>query len=84
MGEAKARLGAIAGSVQACKKGDVSGSGRVVVTFAPSGMVSSAVVSGPPFAGTPTGACIASRFRGAHVPAFSGSPFPVSKSFTIN
>ena len=84
MGEAKARLGAIAGSVQACKKGDVSGSGRVVVTFAPSGQVTSAVVSGPPFAGTPTGACVASRFRGAHVPAFSGSPFPVSKSFTIN
>ena len=84
MGEAKARLASIAGSVQGCKKGDVSGSGRVVVTFAPGGNVASAVVSGPPFAGTPTGACISSRFRGAHVPAFSGSPFSVSKSFTIN
>ena len=85
MGEAKARLASIAGSVQGCKKGDVSGSGRVVVTFAPGGNVASAVVSGPPFAGTPTGACVASRFRGAHVPAFAGSPFSVSrKSFTIN
>ena len=84
MGEAKARLAGIAGSVQGCKKGDVSGSGRVVVTFAPGGNVASAVVSGPPFAGTPTGACVASRFRGAHVPAFAGSPFSVSKSFTIN
>ena len=84
MGEAKARLASIAGSVQGCKKGDVSGSGRVVVTFAPGGNVASAVVSGPPFEGTPTGACIASRFRGAHVPAFAGSPFSVSKSFTIN
>jgi predicted Zn finger-like uncharacterized protein len=84
MGEAKARLAGIAGSVQGCKKGDLSGSGRVVVTFAPAGNVASAVVSGPPFAGTPTGACIASRFRGAHVPAFAGSPFSVSKSFTIN
>jgi predicted Zn finger-like uncharacterized protein len=84
MGEAKARLASIAGSVQGCKKGDLSGSGRVVVTFAPSGGVSSAVVSGVPFEGTPTGACVASRFRGAHVPAFTGSPFSVSKSFTIN
>jgi hypothetical protein len=84
MGEAKARLASIAGSVQGCKKGDASGSGRVVVTFAPGGNVASAVVSGPPFEGTPTGACIASRFRGAHVPAFTGSPFSVSKSFTIN
>jgi predicted Zn finger-like uncharacterized protein len=84
MGEAKARLASIAGSVQGCKKGDLSGSGRVVVTFAPSGNVASAVVSGAPFEGTPTGACIASRFRGAHVPAFAGSPFSVSKSFTIN
>jgi predicted Zn finger-like uncharacterized protein len=84
MGEAKARLAGIAGSVQGCKKGDLSGSGRVVVTFAPSGGVSSAVVSGAPFEGTPSGACVASRFRGAHVPAFAGSPFSVSKSFTIN
>jgi predicted Zn finger-like uncharacterized protein len=84
MGEAKARLAAIAGSVQGCKKGDASGSGRVVVTFAPGGNVQSAVVSGPPFEGTPTGACVASRFRGARVPPFSGSPFSVSKSFTIN
>ena len=70
--------------MQGCKKGDVSGSGRVVVTFAPSGNVASAAVSGVGFEGTPTGACIAQRFRGAHVPAFSGSPFSVSKSFTIN
>jgi predicted Zn finger-like uncharacterized protein len=84
MGEAKARLASIAGSVQGCKKGDLTGSGRVVVTFAPSGNAQSAVVSGAPFEGTPTGACVASRFRGAHVPPFSGSPFSVSKSFTIN
>jgi predicted Zn finger-like uncharacterized protein len=84
MGEAKARLAAIAGSVQGCKKGDTTGTGRVVVTFSPGGNVQSAAVSGPPFEGTPTGACVAARFRGAHVPAFSGSPFSVSKSFSIN
>jgi hypothetical protein len=84
MGEAKARLAAIAGSVQGCKKGDATGTGRVVVTFAPGGNVQSAAVSGPPFEGTPTGSCVAARFRGAHVPAFTGSPFSVSKSFSIN
>lgn len=84
MGAAKASLGAIAGAVQGCKRGDTSGSGRVVVTFAPSGAVQSAVVTDPPFAGTPTGSCVASRFRSAHVPAFSGSPFEVAKHFTIN
>lgn len=84
MGAAKASLGAIAGAVQGCKRGDTTGSGRVVVTFAPSGAVQSAVVTDPPFAGTPTGSCVASRFRSAHVPAFSGSPFEVAKHFTIN
>jgi len=84
MGEAKARLAAIAASVQPCKRGDVTGTGRVVVVFAPSGAAQSASVSGPPFEGTPTGACVAAHFRGAHVPAFGGSAFSVSKSFTIN
>jgi predicted Zn finger-like uncharacterized protein len=84
MGEAKARLGAAAGSVQSCKKGDVTGTGRIVVVFAPSGAVQSATVSGPPFQGTPTGNCVAAKFHAVRVPAFSGSPFSVSKSFTIN
>jgi len=70
--------------VQSCKKGDSSGSGRAVITFAPSGLVQSVAVSGTGFEGTPMGACVASRFRGARVPPFSGSPFAVSKSFSIN
>jgi predicted Zn finger-like uncharacterized protein len=84
MGEAKSRLAAAAAAVQACKKGDAVGTGRVVVLFAPSGGAQSATISGPPFEGTPTGACVAARFRGVHVPPFSGTPFSVSKSFTIN
>jgi hypothetical protein len=85
MGEAKARLGATAEAVQSCKKpGGPTGSGRVVVLFAPSGAAQSVSVSGPPFEGTPTGACVAGRFRAVRVPAFSGSPFSVSKSFNIN
>jgi predicted Zn finger-like uncharacterized protein len=84
MGEAKAKLGAAAAAAQGCKKGDATGTGRVIVVFAPSGGAQTATITGPPFEGTPTGACVASRFRGVHVPPFSGSPFSVSKSFTIN
>jgi predicted Zn finger-like uncharacterized protein len=84
MGEAKSKLAAAASTVQTCKKGDTTGSGRVVIVFAPNGGAQSATVSGPPFEGTPTGACVAARFRGVHVPPFSGSPFSVAKSFTIN
>jgi len=84
MGEAKAKLGAAAEGVQSCKKGDVSGTGHVVITFAPSGAVQSAVVEGAPFEGTAAGACVAAHFRAVRVPAFSGSPFKVRKSFTIN
>jgi hypothetical protein len=84
MGEAKARLAAAAGSVQSCKKGDATGTGKVVVMFTPSGAAQSATINGPPFEGTPTGNCVAARFRTVRVPAFSGSPFSVSKSFTIN
>lgn len=68
-----------------CKRPDgPTGSGRVAVTFAPTGVVTTANVEGPPFAGTSVGSCIAARFRSARVPAFSGGMVTVRKSFTIN
>jgi predicted Zn finger-like uncharacterized protein len=85
MGETKARLASIAGGVQTCKRGDTTGGGKVEIVFAPSGSVQSAtLMGGSPFDGTPTGKCVEARFRQAHVPAFGGSPFTVSKSFSIN
>ena len=85
MGEARARLAAVASGVQSCKRGDTSGSGKVEIVFAPSGAVQSAtLMGGSPFDGTPTGKCVEARFRQTRVPAFSGSPFSVSKSFSIN
>jgi hypothetical protein len=85
MGEARARLAAVAGAVQTCKRPNgPTGTGRIVVVFAPSGSTQSASVSGDPFEGTPTGNCVAAHFRAVRVPAFAGSPFSVSKSFTIN
>ncbi len=82
-GAAQGALGGV--NVQSCKKPDgPTGSGHVKITFAPNGSVSSAVVDGGPFPGTPVGGCIAGKFRGAHVPAFGGGPVSVGKSFTLN
>lgn len=78
-------LSAAAGSAGGCKKpGGPTGTGKVQVTFAPSGRVTSATVMGSPFAGTAVGGCVAGAFRRAKVPAFSGNPVTVSKSFAIN
>lgn len=78
-------LGGAAGSAGSCKKaGGPTGVGKVQVTFAPSGRVTSATVMGAPFAGTAVGGCVAGAFRRAKVPAFSGNPVTVSKSFAIN
>jgi hypothetical protein len=55
----------------------------VTVTFAPSGRVTSANISGPPFAGTATGGCIASTLRRATIPPFEGDRITVSKTVVI-
>jgi hypothetical protein len=82
-GAAAAALGSV--NVASCKKPDgPTGSGHVSVTFSPDGSVQSAVVDQPPFAGTAVGGCVASKFRGARIPAFSGSTVKVGKSFVIN
>lgn len=73
-----------AAQASSCRKeGDPSGVASVVVTFAPSGRVTSANVSGPPFAGTATGGCIAATLRKARVPAFEGERVTVSKTVVI-
>jgi predicted Zn finger-like uncharacterized protein len=81
-----AAAGALGGvNVQSCKKPDgPTGSGHVKVTFSPDGSVSSAVVDAAPYQGTGVGGCIAGKYRAARVPAFSGGPVSVGKSFTIN
>ncbi len=61
-----------------------TGSGKVQVTFATSGRVTTATVMGSPFAGTPVGGCVAGVFRKARIPAFAGNPVTVSKSFSIH
>jgi len=81
---AGAALNSRKGAAAGCKQeGGPTGHAKVSVTFAPSGRVTTANIMGPPFAGTPVGGCIASKFRGATVPPFSGPPVTVSTSVAI-
>ncbi|HEX2731124.1 MAG TPA: zinc-ribbon domain-containing protein [Polyangiaceae bacterium] len=85
VGAAKSALSSAASQVASCKSGDgPTGSGKVQVTFAPSGRVTSANVTAGPFGGTSVGGCVARTFRAAKVPSFDGDPVTVSKSFSIN
>jgi hypothetical protein len=81
---AKAALGAAANQASGCRKGDEpTGSAEVLITFAPSGRVTSANVSSGPFAGSSTGGCVASTLRRAKVPPFSGNHVTVRKVVTL-
>jgi hypothetical protein len=81
---AVAALKAAAAQAAACRKdGDPTGTAALTITFAPSGRVTSANIQGPPFAGTPTGGCIANAMRHAQVPAFSGDRVTVNKTIVI-
>jgi hypothetical protein len=81
---AKAALTAVTPATAACReKGGPAGKATVVVTFEPSGKVSSATVSDAPFAGTSSGACIATAMKRATVPAFNGLPGMVTKTISI-
>ncbi len=83
-GAAAAALTSAASAATSCKRPDgPTGTGKVMVTFAPSGRVTTANVTGGAFGGTSVGGCIASVFRSARVPPFEGAPVTVSKSFTI-
>ena len=81
---ARAALASAAGAASGCKKpGGPTGTGKALVTFAPSGRATTANVVGGAFGGTAVGGCVASVFRRARVPAFSGGAVTVGKSFTI-
>ncbi len=80
---AKTALVAAAGNASSCKEpGGATGTGRVSITFASSGRPTSVAVTGD-LAGTAVGSCVARLFRGTRVPAFSGEPVTVSKTFSV-
>jgi hypothetical protein len=77
---AKDALTAASSKVSACK--GASGSGKVQLTFAPSGKVSNASIISGSFPGGAS-ACILRAFRAARVPPFGGLPVSVAKSFKV-
>jgi serine/threonine-protein kinase len=81
---AMGQLNAINNVLASCRQeGGPSGSGGITVTFNTDGSVASAVLSGPPFAGTPVGECVLARFRTAKISSFEGSSQAVSYTFTV-
>jgi hypothetical protein len=70
-------------SVRQCAVGGPSGTGHAVVTFAPTGRVSSVILDDGIFAGTPAGRCVQAAFFNAAVSPFAGGPVRVGKSFSV-
>ena len=60
------------------------GDGHVMLTFAPAGTVSKAIVDKGPWVGTPVAKCLASQFKKTTIPAFGGEPVTVGKSFKFD
>jgi len=82
---ARSALQVAASAAQSCKRPEGPwGTGKVQITFATSGRVTQAVITGGSFGGTAVGSCVSGVFRRAQVPAFSGGPKTVAKSFTIS
>jgi len=80
---AKAALSAAAANASACKTAEgPTGSGKVTITFMPSGHARSAQVYGD-LLGTGVGGCVARVFRSVTLPPFSGEEVTVSKMFTV-
>jgi hypothetical protein len=83
LGAARSVLAAASNRANACKSPEgPSGQGRAMVTFSPDGPVSSVSLSAP-FLGTPVGSCVATAFRSARVPAFTGSSVTLPQTFRI-
>lgn len=81
---ALASLQTVTSQATACRRLDgPKGSGKALVTFAPSGRVTGVTITGGNFQGTKVGSCVAGIFRRAKVPSFSGDAVTVAKAFTI-
>ena len=78
---ARAALEDAAALAATCREDDTTpGAVRVAVTFVPSGQATVAVVESGVVRGTPVGSCVASKFRTAKVPPFSGTKVTVHKT----
>jgi hypothetical protein len=81
---ANVALNAAAAAASSCRSdGSPRLPGRVSVTFAPTGRVTTAVVDGGTFAGSTIGGCIARTFRSVRVQPFGGTHITVHKTYTF-
>ena len=81
---AKSALSGAAARASECNMpGSAGGTGTVVLTFGTDGRVKNASLAAGRFQGTSVGTCVLSEFRRTKVPAFSGKPVTVKKSFRI-
>jgi hypothetical protein len=64
------------------KDGDPRQPATILLTYAPSGRVTTAVLSGP-YSGTAVGGCIAATLRTARVPPFSGDYVTVKRTSVL-
>ncbi len=80
---AKNALSSAASKAAGCRQTGAGGQGKIQLTFAPTGKVSSAQIMAGPSASTAEGKCALRHFRAARIPAFSGAAVTVAKSFKI-
>jgi hypothetical protein len=68
----------------ACHQGGrAGGTVEVVITFAPEGKVSHAVLHGEPIASAPVAGCIESYFKAMLIPPYDGAPFTIRETLTL-
>ncbi|MGC4090511.1 MAG: hypothetical protein QM756_22100 [Polyangiaceae bacterium] len=70
-------------AAQCREVGGPTGMTQVSVTFAPSGNVSTAILTEPPFANTSVGTCIVNALKRARVKPFSGAASSVTQRISI-
>ncbi len=83
-GDVKKGMGSVKARVQACyDQFKIPGTIKLKVKIEADGSVGSADVVDPKFAGTDTGACVASAVKTAKFPAVSGPPLVISYPFIL-
>jgi hypothetical protein len=81
---AAAALSEAAANAESCKgASSPSGVARVSVVFTSTGHAVNAFVAGSPFAGTVEGKCIATKFRAARIPPYSGDDVTLHKTVDL-
>jgi hypothetical protein len=81
---AASAVAAAAATASGCGDGEHPGRRvTVLVTFAPSGRVTQALVAAGSLTGTLAGSCVANAMRAARVPPFAGDPVTVQKTLLI-